>query len=185
MLCFCRDYPQFSYIDSNRHKLWHRHGFVSYMWLFTWRLCWRSPAVRRLRRKHGSRTLVFNIFRNRFTCVLFTTSWDTHPRLPISLLSGRYLHSKSQSSCRFDYFDFCHLPDLHVNDKNCSLAWILRIPWLWVFSASTKESSETLNFPISTVLANFACSEALRTSVSRFAVSFSIESPRACATLFV
>ena len=61
---FCQDYLPFSLTESNRYKrLALAQLCALYLSLCTLRLCSRSPATLRPKRKHGIRTLVSNIFR--------------------------------------------------------------------------------------------------------------------------
>ena len=109
---------------ANSHLLqcvafrWHQSTWaLALAQLFTFllnvtlRLCSQSSANRRLRRKHGSRIFVFNIVKNKLSCVLFKSSWQAHPRLQNPCLSWRYLYFCNQSSCRFENVDSCHWPD--------------------------------------------------------------------------
>ena len=101
--------------DTN---LWLWRGLKSDWQISTCFLCPRSPAAYWLKRKHGSRILVFSIGKHKVSCVLFKSSWFSHRRLLISWLLWRYSYFNHQSSCIFEHFNSNLWSDLDMIGKN-------------------------------------------------------------------
>ena len=168
---------------SNRYKLWIWRSFVPGDGPPV--VCARGrPQLDASGENTAPELWCFVSFRHRLMCALFKSSWYTHPRLQNSWLSWRYLNFYKQSSCKIRILRFLSLArsvrarqELLVNlefrespghENNLHEGEEL-------FSSITG-SLAMYSCPISTVLANSACSEALWVSVSRFAVRVSSES---------
>ena len=103
---FSWDYFPMSVTESNWCKLWLWRSFLPYWWMSTCHLFSLSSAAHWLLWWRGSRNLVVSLCWNKLSCLLFDSSWFSHPRLLISWLSWRYLYFYIQSSSRFWILQF-------------------------------------------------------------------------------